>query len=86
MTSSTAAVKYAMHEPTKTLGRSVTRLQSGPAKACIANSTSGTSNRYRFSSPITRQAKSLGVTDGAAALTDGSGKWLAGRWIGGWRL
>src|SRR2546430_8893470 len=63
-----------MQAPTNSLGRAATTPQAGPASDCIVISRSGTSRRYRLRSPITRQARSLGVTDGAAALAGVRGK------------
>src|SRR5438067_8433193 len=63
-----------MQAPTNSLGRAAITPQAGPASDCIASSRSGTSRRYRLRSPITRQARSLGVTDGAAALAGVRGK------------
>src|ERR1700732_1415314 len=63
-----------MQAATNSVGRAATRPQAGPANDCIASRTSGASRRYRLSSPITRQARSLGVTDGVAALAGVRGK------------
>src|SRR5256886_2697729 len=63
-----------MQAPMNNRGRAATTPQAGPASDCIVSSRSGTSRRYRLRSPITRQARSLGVTDGAAALAGVRGK------------
>src|SRR5215831_17164601 len=52
-----------MQALTNSRGRATSSSQPAPPNDCIESSNSGTSSRYRFRSPITRQARSLGVVD-----------------------
>ena len=49
-------------------GRVATGAHCGPANHSIETSTSGTIIRYRFSSPMTRHARSLGAEDDGGVL------------------
>ena len=57
-----------MQAETNNEGRVVTGAHCGPANHSIEMSTSGTSIRYRFKSPMTRHPRSLGGEEDGGVL------------------
>src|ERR1700727_154307 len=58
---STLALTIATQDDRNKEGRVATGAHCDPASNCIETSTRGTSTRYRFKSPMTRHARSLGA-------------------------
>ena len=57
-----------MQADTNNEGRAAPGAHCGPANHCMEMRTSGTIIRYRFSSPMTRHARSLGGEDDGGVL------------------